>query len=45
MGQPISQAVTAQHRQDFPPPIQIAVQLWDCGDFHDGRKIEKRVRA
>jgi hypothetical protein len=40
MGQPISQSVAPQYGQNLPPPLQIAVQLWDSRDFHGGGKAK-----
>ena len=34
MGQPVRQAIAAQHRKDLTPTAKIAVQLRDRGDFH-----------
>ncbi len=38
--EPVGQAVFAEHREDFAPPIDVPIDLRDGGDFHqtDGPK-------
>jgi hypothetical protein len=38
---PPRQSVFAKNREDFPPAVNIPIEVRDGGDFHDGAKADR----